>query len=126
MTLTARKSHTLLLARSLRDDFGVKTIDPIKVAITADQIDEFDLPPKLKAKKTSTNYKRFVRKHGDDVFELEALPPETLQQVLRNAIDSVIDIDAFNHELDQEKQDAAHLDNVRRRVHHVLRDIELT
>ena len=102
------------LARSLRDDFDIEDIEPIKVAITADQVEEFDLPPAMKAKTTSANYKRFADEHGDGVWELEALPPETLQNVLREAIDSVIDTEAFNHEIDQEKADAAKLDGVRR------------
>jgi len=109
-------------ARSLRDDFGIEEIEPIKVALTASQVEEFDLPPMLKAKKKSAQYKRFASEHGDDVWELEALPPETLQQVLEDAIDAVIDQKTFNHEIDQEKQDAASLETTRRRVHRLLGD----
>ena len=101
-------------ARSLRDDFDIDQIEPIKVALTADQVEEFDLPPAMQAKKTSTNYQRFADKHGDDVWELEALPPETLQRVLREAVDSVIDVDSFNYEIDAEKADATKLEGVRR------------
>ncbi|MCD4726056.1 MAG: ParB/RepB/Spo0J family partition protein [Pirellulales bacterium] len=100
-------------ARSLRDDFGIEEIEPVKVALTADQVDEYELPPAMQAKQTSTNYKRFADKHGDDAWELEALPPETLQSVLQEAIDSVLDVEAFNHEVDQEKADAAKLEGVR-------------
>lgn len=100
-------------ARSLRDDFHIRNIEPVKVALTADQVEDLDLPPMLKAKTGSTNYQRFADKHGDDVWELEALPPETLQRLLHEAIDSVIDVAAFNHEIDQEKADAAKLEGVR-------------
>ncbi|MBU4272110.1 MAG: ParB N-terminal domain-containing protein [Planctomycetes bacterium] len=103
-------------ARSLRDDFGIVNIEPIKVALTADQVQEFDLPPAMKAKRTSTNYQRFADKHGDEVWELEALPPDTLQEILRDSIDSVIDVAAFNNEIDQEKADAVQLEGVRRVV----------
>lgn len=108
------------LARSLRDDFRVREVQPVKVALTAGQVEEFDLPPIMQAKETSANYKRFVRKHGEDVFELEALEPEDLQSILQETIDSVIDIEAFNHEIDQEKQDAAFLEGTRRTVQRVL------
>ena len=47
-------------ARSLRDDFGIQRIEPIKVALTAEQVKEFDLPPAMKAKKKSSQYKRFA------------------------------------------------------------------
>ena len=102
------------LARSLRDDFRIEKIEPVKVALTADQVEEFHLPPNLEAKLTSKQYRRFVDKYGKNCWELEALPPETLQRVLQEAIDRVIDVDAFNHEIDQEKADAAKLGSVRR------------
>jgi len=111
-------------ARSLRDDFGIYQIEPVKVALTADQVEEYELPPKMKAKQTSVNYRRFVQHHGDDVFELEALAPETLQAVLREAIDGVIDVEAFNRELDAEKEDAADLGMTRQRVQAALRGME--
>ena len=34
------------LARSLRDDFGIERIEPVKVALTAAQVDEYELPPR--------------------------------------------------------------------------------
>jgi hypothetical protein len=56
----------------------------------------------MKAKQSSSRYEKFVERHGDDVFELEAVPPERLQEVLREAIDSVLDIEAFNAEVRRE------------------------
>jgi hypothetical protein len=103
-------------ARSLRDDFLIDEIEPVKVALNADQVAEYNLPPMMKAKTGSSSYQRFADQHGDDVWELEALPPETLQRVLQEAIDAVIDVEAFNHEIDQEKTDAAKLEGVRRVV----------
>ena len=100
-------------ARSLRDDFGIQRIEPIKVALTDDQVKRYDLPPAMMAKKKSSQYKRFAREHGDHVWELEALPPESLQAVLKDAIDAVIDTKVFNHEIDQEKADAAKLEYAR-------------
>ena len=43
-------------------------------------------PPMMKAKASSSNYSKFVEKHGDDVYELEALPPKILQQELRGKL----------------------------------------
>jgi hypothetical protein len=103
-------------AISMRRDFGIETIDAIKVALTAEHVGTLDLPPALDAKKTSSRYKKFVSKHGTKVHEVEAISPGQLQQILTDAIDSVIDIDVFNHELDREKQDAAELDVHRRRA----------
>ena len=113
-------------ARSLRDDFGVETVHPIKVALTADQVEQFKLPPVMTAKKGSSNYSKFVKKYGDNVFEVEALQPTELQKILTKAIDSVLDIGTFNKELDAEKQDAAFLQGVRRTVQETLKTVDLT
>jgi hypothetical protein len=100
----------------LRDDFEIAAIHPIKVALTAEQVARHKLPPMLKAKTSSSQYAKFAAAHGDDVFELEALPPAALQGILREAIDGVIDREAFNAELTTEKRDAAFLAGIRQRV----------
>ncbi len=103
-------------ARSMRDDFGIVKIEPIKVALTTTQIQEMQLPPVMKAKRTSSRYDKFVDQHGEDVFELEAVPPEQLQVILRAAIDSVLDLKMFNAEVDAEKSDVAKMESIRRRL----------
>jgi hypothetical protein len=110
-------------ARSLRDDFDVTSIHPIKVALTREQVAEMRLPPQMKAKEGSSRRKKFVERNGDDVFELEAIPPERLQQILRATIDGVIDTEGFNREIEQEKRDAQHLHGVRRATHATLSKI---
>jgi hypothetical protein len=111
-------------ARSMRDDFGVEAIKPIKVALTARQVTKLRLPPLLKAKETSSRYAGFVEKHGESVWELEAAPPGELQTILRQAIDNVLDVNAFNAEQGREKEDAARLEVLRRRVRGVLGDLQ--
>jgi hypothetical protein len=101
-------------ARSMRDDFKIRNIAPIHVALTQNQVVDMALPPILKAKETSSRHDTFTEKYGDNVYELEAVPPKRLQQILRSAIDSVMDVDAFNAEIDKEKQDAAKFEGIRR------------
>jgi hypothetical protein len=102
-------------ARSMRDDFGIEDLVPVRVGLTKEQILAMDNPPTaLPSKETSPNYKRFVAEHGKDCWELQAIPPKDLQQILRDAIDSVIDIEAFNAELDAEREDAVFLEGRRR------------
>ncbi len=112
-------------ARSMRDDFGIDAIHAIKLALTAQQVAEFDLPPMMQAKATSSRYKKFADRHGDDVFELEALPPDELQRLIRESIESVIDRDAYREEIAAEAHDAAFLEGVRRTVHDALGKLDL-
>jgi hypothetical protein len=96
-------------ARSMRDDFHINNVVAIKAALTAEQVMENDLPSSLEAKATSPNYKRFVAKHGTRAVELDAMPSELLEQVVRDAIHSVLDVDAFNAEVEMEKQESAQI-----------------
>jgi hypothetical protein len=114
-------------AHSMRDDFGIESVVPIKVALTYEQTQTMELatdeltPPKT----SSSRYKKFARRYGSDVnvYELEAIPPDQLQNMLRRAIESVIDKDAFLAEVEQEKRDAAYLDGVRKIVKKTLGEI---
>jgi hypothetical protein len=107
------------LARSLRDDFKVRrnAITPVRAALTHKQVKDLGLPPnKETAKESSANFESFVRRYGHDVYELEAGPPATLQQMLRDAVDSVLDHDAFNAEVAREADDAREIKVSRQRV----------
>ena len=110
------------LARSLRDDFGVGRIEPVKVALTAEQVERFGLHTDAEAKKGSAHYRKFTQRYGKDVYELEALSPAQLQELVRQSIHSVLDMDAFEREQDQECQDAHSLAAVRRIVRSALLD----
>lgn len=109
----------------MRDDFEIEDVHPIKVALNASQVEEYELPPLMQAKKSSSNHKKFVDKFGENVWEVEALALETLQEILTEAIDSVLDLEAFNSELDSEREDSHWLGGVRRTVLQAMREAEL-
>jgi hypothetical protein len=92
--------------RSMRDDFGVKGILVVKVGLTREQARELGLPQNADVKKTSSRYKKFVARFGAPVYELEAAPPDRLQQWLDEAVRSVIDVARFNEQVGLEKEDA--------------------
>ena len=98
------------LGKSMRDDFG---LDPhcVKALLTMDQIEQWQLPPNsMAAKKTSARYSAYKRRYGTEaVYELEAVSPNQTQEALEAAIRSIIDVQAYENELDAEKEDAATL-----------------
>jgi hypothetical protein len=96
-------------AQRLRDDHGIYNVEAIRVALTFDQVRRLKLPESFeRAKKDSKNYKRYHEEHPNDfVWELEALAPKVLQQLLANATQSVIDKKAFNAEVSHERLDDA-------------------
>lgn len=117
------ESIAVSFPRSMRDDFGISNLAAVKVALTAGQVQEFDLPPGAKAKNGSRR-KKFVEQYGENVFELEALKPQKLEQIVRDAIESVMDRDRLNEELDREKADSVDLEALRRRVRTAVGDLD--
>ena len=110
------------LARSLRDDFGIERIEPVKVALTAEQVGRFGLLTDAEAKCGSAHYRKFTDRYGKVVYELEALSPAQLQGLVRESIQSALDVEAFRHEQDQERTDAQSLGGVRDIVRQALMD----
>ncbi len=102
-------------ARSLRDDFGIDDIHPVKVAVTYEQVKEYGLldSPILKAKDKSPNYDSYVAKYGESIWEIEALPADELERVMEVAVESVIDRDALASEIEAERKDAMKLNAIR-------------
>jgi hypothetical protein len=95
-------------------------------ALTSKQVTDLRLPPKLTAKSTSSRRNAFVAQHGENVFELEAVEPRRLQQLVRNGIESVLDIELFNHEQKNERRDARELAAARRQVQTALAGVQFT
>jgi len=110
-------------ARSMRDDFGIANITPIKVALNADQVKSRNLPPVMKAKASSKQTAKFVASHGENVWELESLAPEDLQNILRTAIVNVMDVETFNTEQRAEANDAVKLRAIRETMQEALKDM---
>jgi hypothetical protein len=104
------------LLKSFRRDFGIEDVEVYKVALTIEQVREFDLAPSMEAKPKSPTYRAFVRKYGiTDAYELEALAPSDLVAILKDAIEQVIDLDLFNQELAAEEADSAKIIAIRQR-----------
>lgn len=111
-------------SKSMRDDFGVSDVRAIKVALKPEQVQQLGLPPNTDAKKSSSRYKEFAARFGPAAYELEAVPPATLQGWLDEAIRSVLDIERFNAEVDLEKQDAAKVSTYKRAAIEYLKDLQ--
>ena len=117
---------THAIGQRLRDDHAIDNVEVYKVALTMQQVRDPALRLSqnfLEAKETSPNYKRYVERYdSSSAWELEAVPPRTLQQMLEQHINALIDQKAFKRELAQEREDAERNDEVRERVIETLRD----
>jgi ribosomal protein L22 len=91
-------------------------VHAVKVALTAEDVELYNLSSDLDAKPSSSNYSKFIKKYGSKAVELDAAPVALLQKKLREAIESVIDVAEFNAQIDLEKEDARIVEAYRRTV----------
>jgi len=77
---------------------------PVRVALTADQVEEYDLPT-APAKKSDTRSKNWT----GGTCQLEALAPDDLAEIVEDAIAEWLDFDVYKKALQQEESDRASL-----------------
>lgn len=89
-----------------------------KLALTMQQIRRFEPPPNP-AKRTDSRYEKYAETHGNESWEVDALPPNVLQQIIRSRLDELIDVDAMNEEVAREaaerKEAKAEIEEMRAR-----------
>ncbi len=95
------------MVRDIRDRlemFGVPDLKVVKVALTMDQIKQHNPPPNP-AKITDARAKGYIEKYGEFSWEVDALPPEVLDQIIRAELNRAVDHEAMRAIKAQEKQD---------------------
>lgn len=75
-----------------------------KLALTMDQVKQYDPPPNP-AKVTDPRAAEYIAKYGDESWEVDALPPETLSEIIRDAFSGVVDQNAMDAVIAQEESD---------------------
>lgn len=75
-----------------------------KLALTREQVRDYGLPPML-AKKSDPRFKAFAESYGDRAVELDALPPEKLENIIVRQIENHIDATAWNNEIEKSDQE---------------------
>jgi hypothetical protein len=75
-----------------------------RIALTAEQIEQYHLPPdpaKIKDKRT----KKFIEEYGNAAVELDALDANVLKKLVKEAIESRIDARIWNGDIDREEKE---------------------
>jgi hypothetical protein len=107
---------------SLRDDFGIAEdqLCVIKAALTADQVHTLDLHEGQLSKAEGSRYARFVAAHGDRAWELESLSADQLREIVEASLRGILDLPAFEAEVEREQREQNELEEKRRRLRQVL------
>lgn len=106
------------MGKTLRDEMEIEGLRIEKVALTVDDIERYRLPHDPKAlKRADTRAQKHVERYGELAVELDALPPNILEQKIREAIEGKIDVDLLNEEIEQEELERGELERIKAEVH---------
>lgn len=97
------------MVRDIRERLEMFTKDNVslevnKLALTTAQVRQYRPPPNP-AKLTDTRAAAYIAKHGRSSWELDALNPRLLQQIVRNALSAVVDKPKMNAIIKRENSD---------------------
>lgn len=78
------------------------------IALTMEQIETYNPPPNP-AKLSDSRAQDYIARHGRQSWELDALPPEVLNQLATDAIENEIDLDQYEKMIATEAREKAEL-----------------
>ncbi len=86
----------------INDVFDVE-LEVIRIALNMDQIEEYQPPPNP-AKMTDSRFAGYQAAHGDDSWELDALEPATLNELIRHHIEANLDQDLWDEAKEKQEE----------------------
>jgi hypothetical protein len=95
------------MTRDNRDRLGLFAGYPVQVvrlALNMDQVERYRPPPNP-AKTTDARFADYQQQFGDESWELDALPPETIRDLIKDAVLRVRDENLWDAALKQEAED---------------------
>ncbi len=105
------------MVRSLRERLAHFECIPAvpKCALTAEDVERYDLPPDF-TKTTDTRRAKFVARYGDVAVELDALPMEVLRERIEEEIEARMDLDSLEAVREAEQTERERMVAMLRRV----------
>lgn len=82
-----------------------------RIALNFDQVEEYNPPPNP-AKTTDARYAAYEALHGDESWELDALEPSVIVDLIREEVESHIDRDLWQEALDRQQEGRSQLGDV--------------
>ena len=104
------------MTRDIQDRFNLFTRDCFDVyvhrlALNYDQVEQWN-PPENPAKETDSRYEAYMVRFGESSWELDAVEPATLADLVRDQIRELIDVDEWNAVQAQEDQYRSELEKL--------------
>lgn len=104
------------MTRDIHDRLGVFGInmEVNRIALNMDQVDEYSPPPNP-AKLSDSRAAGYITEFGRESWELDALEPAVLRDLIQKTIRSYLDGDTYDDRVQQEKEERKALEEVSER-----------
>ena len=89
--------------------FAGGEVEVRRIALNFDQVEEFNPPPNP-AKETDSRFVNYRAIHGDESWELDALDPRTIDNLITREVESLRDGDLWNNAVQKEEKMKAALE----------------
>ena len=94
-----------------------------RIALTMEQIRTYNPPPAF-AKAGDARTPKYIKEHGLAAWELDALDPEVLHDLIQSEIESLLDIPLYNSFFDHEQEERRQLYNMAINYHKIQQILE--
>jgi len=84
--------------------YGASNVTVKRIALTIEQVKALNLAPNP-TKKTDPRARWYVDSYGDRCWELDAVEPNTLRDIVAKAIEAYIDKDIWNKTVERSKRE---------------------
>lgn len=100
------------MTRDIRDRLELFTGRSLKVdrlALNMDQVEQYGPPPNP-AKMTDSRFQAYMAEYGDESWELDALEPSVMANLIESSIKAFLDEEAWDAVCDQEREEKRKLE----------------
>lgn len=110
------------MMKTLQEDMNLgDSVEAIRVALNLEQIDQYQLPKNPDAvKPKDTRAKKFREEFGDVAVALDALHPEILETLVKDSIESVLDLSRFEEQRRIQAQDREKNSTIKKRINEMI------
>jgi len=109
---------------TLEEEMDIQGVELKRIALSKEDIFDYRLPHNPSAiKKKDTRTKKHVAQYGEIAVELDALPPAILEEKIRNAIEAEFDMNSFEEEKEEERNEFDLLNDMKKRIGEFLQEV---
>jgi hypothetical protein len=94
--------------RSRLDAYGGEDVPVTRIALTTDQVRRLGLPPNP-AHPRDSRTPAYVEQFGDRAWEIDAIPPDEFQRIIRSAVEELLDQEALVETRAQQEEEREQL-----------------